>query len=102
LVTNKEVQITNDGKINYIINGSTDWVYEEEFALSKGFYWNENSSFLAYYRFDESAVKEFGMPIYGQLYPEEYKFKYPKAGEANSLIQIYTYNLASGKKQLMD
>lgn len=88
--------------MNSIINGSTDWVYEEEFALSKGFYWNENSTAIAYYRFDESKVKEFGMPMYGQLYPEEYKFKYPKAGESNSVIQVYTYTIASGKKQLMD
>ncbi|MES2778819.1 MAG: S9 family peptidase [Bacteroidota bacterium] len=102
LATEKEVQITNDGKVNSIINGSTDWVYEEEFALSKGFYWNDNSSQLAFYRFDESAVKEFGMPTYGKLYPEEYKFKYPKAGEANSTIEIYTYNIQSTKKQLMD
>ncbi|MFA7379806.1 MAG: S9 family peptidase [Bacteroidia bacterium] len=102
LKTGKETQITTDGKTNNIINGATDWVYEEEFALSKGFYWNDNSSALAYYRFDESGVKEFGMPMYGKLYPEEYKFKYPKAGEANSVIQIYTYHLSSGKKQLMD
>ncbi|MES2691153.1 MAG: S9 family peptidase [Bacteroidota bacterium] len=102
LVGKKETQITNDGKVNNIINGSTDWVYEEEFALSKGFYWNDNSTAIAYYRFDESKVKEFGMPMYGQLYPEEYKFKYPKAGEGNSLIQVYTYNLSSGKKQQMD
>lgn len=102
LATEKEMQITNDGKVNNIINGSTDWVYEEEFALSKGFYWNDNSTQLAFYRFDESAVKEFGMPTYGKLYPEEYKFKYPKAGEANSTIEIFTYDIQSGKKQRMD
>lgn len=97
-----EIQITKDGKNNAIINGSTDWVYEEEFALSKGFYWNTNGTQLAFYRFDESAVKEFGMTMFGKLYPEEYSFKYPKAGEANSVIQIYSYDLASGNKQLMD
>lgn len=102
LTAEKETQITNDGKVNNIINGSTDWVYEEEFALSKGFYWNDNSTQLAFYRFDESAVKEFGMPTYGKLYPQEYKFKYPKAGEANSIVEIFTYNLQSGKKQRMD
>ncbi len=98
----KEAQVTNDGKINAIINGSTDWVYEEEFAISKGFYWSPDGSQIAYYRFDESAVKEFGMTTFGKLYPEEYKFKYPKAGEANSIIQIYTYTITSGKKQLMN
>src|SRR6478735_9712510 len=60
-----EIQITKDGKNNAIINGSTDWVYEEEFALSKGFYWNTNGTQLAFYRFDESAVKEFGMTMFG-------------------------------------
>jgi dipeptidyl-peptidase-4 len=96
LSTNKETQITIDGKTNSIINGATDWVYEEEFALSKGFYWNKNGTQLAYYRFDESAVREFNMPMYGKLYPEDYKFKYPKAGEANSIIEIYAYNFNTG------
>jgi dipeptidyl-peptidase-4 len=102
LTNAKEVQVTNDGKTNAIINGSTDWVYEEEFALSKGFYWNTNGTQLAFYRFDESAVKEFGMTTFGKLYPEEYSFKYPKAGETNSVIQIYTYDITSGKKHMMD
>lgn len=98
----KETRVTTDGKINNIINGSTDWVYEEEFALAKGFYWNRSGDQLAYYRFDESGVKEFEMAMYGKLYPEQYKFKYPKAGEANSVIQVYTYDLKSGNRQLMD
>lgn len=102
LVAQKEIQLTTDGKTNAIINGATDWVYEEEFALSKGFYWNTNSTQLAYYRFDESAVREFNMPIYGKLYPEDYKFKYPKAGEANSIIEIYTYNVSTQQKQKLD
>ena len=96
LISNKEFQLTNDGKINSIINGATDWVYEEEFALSKGFYWNNDGSQLAFYRFDESAVKEFSMTKFNnQLYPEEYKFKYPKAGEANSAIQIYVFDITT-------
>jgi dipeptidyl-peptidase-4 len=102
LLTKTEKQITEDGKVNAVINGSTDWVYEEEFGLSKGFYWNNNSTAIAYYRFDESHVKEFGMAMYGTLYPEEYKFKYPKAGEANSVIDIFVFDVASGKKQKMD
>ncbi len=93
LSTNKETQITTDGKTNSIINGATDWVYEEEFALSKGFYWNKNGTQLAYYKFDESAVREFNMPMYGKLYPEDYKFKYPKAGEANSVVKIYVFDI---------
>lgn len=102
LIAGKEIQITTDGKVNSIINGATDWVYEEEFALAKGFYWNTNSTQLAYYRFDESAVKEYSMPMYGKLYPENYTFKYPKAGESNSVIEIFTYNLESGRKHRMD
>ena len=102
LVSNKEIQITNDGKTNNIINGSTDWVYEEEFALTKGFYWSPNGDKIAYYRFNESNVKEYSMPIYGALYPEISKFKYPKAGEGNSTISIYTFDLALSKKQLID
>lgn len=102
LTTNKETQITNDGKTNNIINGATDWVYEEEFALSKGFYWNNNSTQLAYFRFDESAVREYSMPTYGKLYPEDYKFKYPKAGEANSVVEIYSYHINTNQKQKMD
>ncbi len=99
LSNNKEVQITSDGKMNNIINGSTDWVYEEEFALARGFYWSPAGDHIAYYRFDESQVKEFEMAMYGKLYPEEYKFKYPKAGEANSVIGIFSYDLSTGKKQ---
>lgn len=102
LINQKETQITTDGKINAIINGATDWVYEEEFALSKGFYWNENGTQLAFYRFDESKVKEFGMTLFKELYPEEYTFKYPKAGESNSVIQIMVYDLTSGSKKQMD
>jgi dipeptidyl-peptidase-4 len=99
---NKETEITNDGKANHIINGSTDWVYEEEFSISKGFYWSPNSSMIAYYRFDETNVKEFNMAIYGTLYPEEYRFKYPKAGEDNSIVNIFVYDLNSDKKLMMD
>ena len=102
LISNKEIQITNDGKINNIINGSTDWVYEEEFALTKGFYWSPKGDKIAYYRFDESNVKEFEMAQYGKLYPEQTKFKYPKAGESNSIINIYAYDIPSSKKQLID
>ncbi len=103
LVAQKETQITSDGKFNHIINGSTDWVYEEEFALSKGFYWNNDGSQLAFYRFDESAVKEFSMTTFNnKLYPEPYAFKYPKAGEANSTIQIFVFDINKASEKLID
>lgn len=93
LVRLEETRITKDGKENEIINGGTDWVYEEEFAIWKGFSWNATGNKIAFYRFDESKVKEFDMAIYGTLYPKEFKFKYPKAGEDNSSVHIYCYDL---------
>jgi dipeptidyl-peptidase-4 len=97
-----EIRITSDGEINKIINGATDWVYEEEFGFSKGFAWSPDSKKIAFYRFDESGVKEFSLTMYKKLYPEEYKFKYPKAGEVNSLVTIHTYILATGQTVKMD
>tara|TARA_B110001469_G_C9646193_1_gene326743 strand:+ start:1679 stop:3970 length:2292 start_codon:yes stop_codon:yes gene_type:complete len=91
--TGKEYGITYDGKINEVINGGTDWVYEEEFGFHKGFQWNENGTKIAYWKFDESKVKEFHLDYYGTLYPEEYRFKYPKAGEDNSKISIHMYDV---------
>lgn len=103
LTTGKEVQVTTDGKFNHIINGSTDWVYEEEFGFAKGFEWAPDSKSLAYYRFDESRVKLFNMNKFeGKLYPENYTYKYPKAGEQNSVVSIYCYNLAAAKTTKMN
>jgi len=91
-----EMQLTYDGKINEIINGAPDWVYEEEFGFADGFKWSPDGSKLAYYRFDESQVKQFFMSMYGELYPEAYEFKYPKAGEQNSDVSIMVYDLEEG------
>ena len=95
LSSGKETQITKDGKVNSIINGATDWVYEEEFSFSKAWFWSPDGNKIAYYRFDESNVKEFSMNKYGTLYPTEYKFKYPKAGEDNSKVSIHVFYLDS-------
>ena len=92
-----EIQITTDGKVNEIINGATDWVYEEEFEFSQAFAWSPDGKKIAFYRFDESNVKEYQLTYYGDLYPEQYKYKYPKAGEDNSIIGIYFYDLDSKK-----
>lgn len=92
-----EHQITTDGKLNAIINGTTDWVYEEEFAITQGFYWSPDSKKIAFYRFDESNVKEYNMQKWGELYPEDYRFKYPKPGEDNSKVDILIYNLDTRK-----
>ena len=94
-----ETQITADGKINEIIYGTTDWVYEEEFGFTTAFFWSPDGKYIAYYRFDERQVKEYQMTIYGDLYPQEYVYKYPKAGEANSLVDIFIYDDATKKSE---
>lgn len=87
------VPVTSDGAKNRIINGNCDWVYEEEFSFTRAFQWSENSQYLAFYRFDESLVPEFTIAKYTGLYPEQYTYKYPKAGERNSVVQIKIYDL---------
>ncbi len=100
LISHKTTQVTNDGKYNHIINGTTDWVYEEEFAFVKAFEWNKNSTYIAFLRFDESNVKEFSMSVTGQgLYPSQHVFKYPKAGEENAKVSLHIYGLKSKKTQ---
>lgn len=97
LTSLKETRITSDGKQNAIINGASDWVYEEEFALKQSFFWSPDSRKLAWLRFDESKVKEFNMVMYGSLYPSDYRYKYPKAGEENAAVGTYVYDMQSGK-----
>ncbi len=91
------IQITYDGKINEVINGKADWVYEEEFGLRTGYEWSPDSKKLAFLRFDESNVKEYYLQVWGKLYPELIKYKYPKAGENNSVVSVFSYNLENGK-----
>ncbi len=97
LSANTETQITTDGLQNNLINGGTDWVYEEEFEFARAFFWNVDGSKLAYYKFDESKVKEYSFSVYDSLYPTEYRYKYPKAGEDNSVVSIYFYDLNAKK-----
>lgn len=87
-----EVQVTKDGELNKILNGITDWVYEEEFSVTNLMAWSPDSEYLAYVRFDESEVPEYSMQVYGDgYYPSYYKFKYPKAGEKNSKVSLHAY-----------
>lgn len=111
LITGKETQITEDGKFNYIINGVPDWVYEEEFEFNKAFEWSPDGKYIAWVRFDESVVPQFSMTMFqgqnpaldeNKLYPGVEIFKYPKAGEANSIVSVHTYNVATAEKQTMD
>lgn len=97
LATGEFEEITYDGEQNAIINGLTDWVYEEEFAFVQAFAFSPDGNRIAFYRFDEREVPEFTMPLYNGLYPEQYTFKYPKAGEANSVVSIHVYDLDSKK-----
>lgn len=99
-----ESQVTFDGEKNKIINGSPDWVYEEEFGFNKAIWWSPDSKFLAYLRFDESEVPEYSMPMYAgespklnenSLYPGFETFKYPKAGEKNSVVNAMVYEIRS-------
>ena len=95
-------QITSDGKKNAVINGITDWVYEEEFAFVRAFDWSCDSKKLAYIRFDESQVPEFSMSMFRKdLYPNVETFKYPKAGEKNSEVSLHIYDvMATATKEI--
>lgn len=98
LTTSRTTQLTFDG--NYqIINGITDWVYEEEFGFVRAFDWSADSKELAFMRFDESKVPVFSMDIYGSdLYQFPYMFRYPKAGEENATIELFVLDTQSFQK----
>ncbi|PIB23331.1 peptidase S9 [Maribacter sp. 4U21] len=91
-------QVTTDGVKNKIINGVTDWVYEEEFSFVRAFEWNANSSKIAFLRFDETDVPQFSMDVYGtEKYPRQHVFKYPKAGEDNAKVSLHMYDVVSNE-----
>ena len=95
-------KITTDGKNNSIINGSSDWVYEEEFGLVQAYHWSPDGKKIAYLKFDEENVKTFSMDIFkGQLYPSSKTFKYPKAGEDNSVVNLYIHDLEENKTKFI-
>lgn len=101
LASGTVTQVTNDGSRNGVINGSTDWVYEEEFSITKAWEWSSKGTKIAFIKFDESNVKDFTMDYYENgIYPNPYTFKYPKAGEDNSKISLHIYDLA--KKTTVD
>ena len=103
LSSGEVVQLTEDGEKNSIINGITDWVYEEEFGFVRAFDWNKNSDKIAFIRFDESDVPEFSMDVYGEeLYQHQEVFKYPKAGESNAKVTLHIYDLKTKKTSQVD
>lgn len=97
IVSGDEVQITFDGKFNEIINGAPDWVYEEEFGLLKAYEWSPDGKTIAFLKFNETDVKTYSLTFYNDLYPSIYQYKYPKAGEANSIVSVHFYNLSTKK-----
>ncbi|MGD1847799.1 MAG: S9 family peptidase [Salibacteraceae bacterium] len=100
--TSETLKCTQDGKSNSIIYGATDWVYEEEFGFDKGFSWAPDGNTIAYYRFDEKDVPEFSMDMYGELYPQPYTYKYPKAGEPNAFARLFFYDLKARSEGRID
>ena len=103
IASKETTQVTTDGKKNSIINGITDWVYEEEFAFVRAFDWSADSKKLAYIRFDESEVPELSMNIFQKnLYPSVETFKYPKAGEKNSSVSLFIYDVTAGASKNID
>lgn len=111
LDANTETKITFDGEFNKIINGAPDWVYEEEFSFSKAFEWSPEGNYLAYIKFNETDVNIFGMTLFAglepkmadySLYPENSTFKYPKAGEDNSIVSVNIYDLNTSKTTKVD
>ena len=107
----KEVQVTKDGKFNEIINGIPDWVYEEEFTFNRAFAWNADGTSIGWIRFDESHVKTYSLQLFEGSnptrkefhdYPGEYSYKYPKAGQDNSKVSLWSYDMKSGKTIALD
>lgn len=97
IATNSARAITTDGKWNHIINGNCDWVYEEEFEFTRAYEWSPGGNYIAYYRFDETNVKEYQFTQYDNTYNKQYTYKYPKAGEENSKVEIHIYDIANNK-----
>jgi dipeptidyl-peptidase-4 len=103
IMDGEEFAVTTDGIYNEIINGAPDWVYEEEFAFSKAFAWSPDSRRMAWIRFDEREVPMFKMDEYGdRLYPDWYSFKYPKAGEKNSVVSVHLYDVQNKSIKTID
>jgi dipeptidyl-peptidase-4 len=102
LLSGEEKQLTSDGKNNEVINGRSDWVYEEEFSFAQAFYWSPDGKKIAFYKFNEKEVPEFSMTMFDGLYPSEYKYKYPKPGEKNAIVSIHVYDLAASSIKTVD
>ncbi len=102
LTLDQVILITNDGD-HQTINGLTDWVYEEEFGFVRAFDWSFDGQYISFLKFDESNVPEYSMDFYnGNLYPIQYEFRYPKAGEENSIVTVHLYDVKTQQIQEID
>lgn len=108
LYDNAESQVTKDGKVNEIINGIPDWVYEEEFAFNSALTFNADGTMLCWIKFNESAVKQYSLQMFKGAqpehkeyaeYPGSYTYKYPKAGQVNSTVTAWSYDIKSHRTQ---
>ncbi|MBE6193389.1 MAG: S9 family peptidase [Rikenellaceae bacterium] len=103
IISKSTTAITNDGRWNEIINGTSDWVYEEEYGFTRAYAFSNDGKKIAYLRFDESAVPTFEMMRFDNtLYNHAYSFKYPKAGDKNSVVELYLYDIASQSRTKID
>jgi dipeptidyl-peptidase-4 len=108
LYDNSESQVTKDGKFNEVINGIPDWVNEEEFAFNTALAFNADGTQICWIRYDEKAVKQYSLQLFKgmaperkeyEVYPGSYSYKYPKAGEDNSKVSVWSYNIKSHRTQ---
>lgn len=106
LIFNTEIPVTTDGKYNEIINGLPDWVYEEEFKATGSIVWSPDNTTLCYLKYNESQVPLYSLPIYDSyctpdsrysLYPGSFTYKYPVAGEKNSIVTLHSYDIDTRK-----
>ena len=102
LETGEERALTTNGSDGGVINGTFDWVYEEEFGLRDGFRWSPDGRYIAFFQLDESATRDFSVTDFRTLYPESFTFRYPKAGEANAEVRVGVVEVASGETTFFD
>ncbi|EFA44767.1 peptidase, S9A/B/C family, catalytic domain protein [Hallella bergensis DSM 17361] len=111
LYDNSESQVTKDGQFNQVINGIPDWVNEEEFSFSSAMTFNADGTMLCWIRYDETDVKEYSLQMFkgtnpemkdNEVYPSMYSYKYPKAGEKNSKVSVWSFDTQSRRTQKLN
>lgn len=111
LYNNSESQVTKDGKQNEVINGIPDWVYEEEFSFNRALCFSADGTMLCWIKFDEKAVRQYSLQLFKGMKPEKteyaeypgaYSYKYPKAGQDNSKVSAWSFDIKSHRIQKLD